>query len=166
MFRKFNGRKAATLSEMCVVIAVIAIAALAVVSFTSMVSAHAKTSAVKLSAMDDLELTQTVMENWIIQAETKGSTITTDGARFHATAEDLSGSLYFENDLLIAAFPGGSVQKAELKTVTRVSFDIMENTDKLYFCTIFYEIEMPTGPDVESQYTFCVNPRTGDQIGG
>ena len=164
MYRKIKNAKGVSLAEMCVVLSVISIVALTVVSFTAMVSNRTMVSAAKLNAMEDLELTQTIMEGWIEQMEPH--MIQMDGNResLATTVEGTDYTLFLENKTLHAKFLGGDAVRIQLKVVEALRFEIEGTADALYFCTIVYKL--PTGKKsfVEATYTFCVNTRVGETI--
>lgn len=162
MNRIIKKGKGSSLAEMCVVVAVIAIMALAVVSFTALASNRTMISATRLKAMEDLELTQTIMERWIEQMEPYG--IQTDGESLTATVDEVDCSLYLENKVLYADFSDGMLTEIQLEAVDELQFEIEKASDTLYFCTIVYQFPNGKKSSVEATYTFCVNLQVGETI--
>ncbi len=162
MNRIIKKGKGSSLAEMCVVVAVIAIVALAVVSFTAMVSSRTSVSATKLKAMEDLELTQSIMEDWIAQMEPY--IIHTDGESLAATVDGEDCTLSLENKVLHVEFPGTEAVELPLEAVEALRFEIEGTSDALYFCTIVYQLPNGKKSSVEATYTFCVNLREGETI--
>lgn len=170
MMRKYSGHRAAkkgiTISEMCVVLGVVAVVALAVVSFTTMVSAHTTASSVRLNAMEDLELTQSVLEKWIVQMEAQETQVETDGESLTASVDGQIYTVSLADGNLILRYLDSEPVALALKTVSQLRFETMENTGgTVYFCTAVYYIEHPTKGSMEQTFTFCVDSRVGEVLG-
>ena len=144
-----NLRRGATLTEIMVVIAVVAIVAVLVVSFSTMVSSSRELAQAKLDALQDIRLAETIIENFIVDSANKGE-VDTD-------------SIYFNGGYLV--INRGEINNntvLQLESVTGIRFDILEKeNDTIYYCTISYEVG-----GTPFEYTFCVNPYAGEEIGG
>lgn len=159
-------RKGVSIAEMCVVLAIVSIVALTVVSFTTMVSAQSRASATKYNAMEDMELTEAILEDWVdIMLEKNTSSITPGEGSLTARVGAADYSIFVQELQLVAQLPGEVSRTFPLKTVKELRFDTMENTDcALYFCTVVYEVPSYTGEGVERTFTFCIQPRIGEVL--
>ena len=171
MKNKNNKRRGATITELLVVIAVIAIAAGMVATFSTMVSANRELSQARLDALQDIKLAETVIENFIEDAENNKDE-NRDVAISYPKGDEtdpvyslINGAgdiLKFENGAL-NIYPGKDSTTnpltINLETVTEITFDVLGNDDKIYYCTITYDIG-----GTPFDYTFCVNPYAGENI--
>lgn len=159
---KYNrGRRGATLAELAIVIAVIAIVAVMVTSFIVMIDGSKDISQMKLDAMQDIVLAESVIENFIENSANDGKTIVVNEQSLMAQEV---GSVKFLNGFLAVSYNDDSREDVvlELETVTGIKFSTLDGgNDVLYYCTITYDIG---GTDFD--YTFCVNPYAGENIGG
>lgn len=168
IFKKLrrSSRIGISIAEMCVVLAVVSIAALMVVSFTTLVSAHTQASAVKLNAMEDMELTEVIVEDWVEKMlDQDAASIDAGEGKLTARIGGRDYSIYLEESALVAQLPGESDRTFPLKTMKALRFDTIPKTDSaIYFCTMVYEVPSHTSEGVERTYTFCVQPRTGESL--
>ncbi len=72
-------RKGATLAEICIVLAVVSIISLMVVSFVTMTSGRSAVSAAKLNAMEELELVESLVDNWFDAMMKNGGQVELNG---------------------------------------------------------------------------------------
>ena len=167
-------KKGATLAEICVVLAVVSIISLMVVSFVSMTSGRSSTSATKLNVMEELDLVETLVDNWLTTVieecrQTADNSLTiSDDAQNVRIQGSLDAHVYMENlSELKILLPGQETDAIYLlKTVKGLKFACVtqENTgDALYFCTVEYAYRTSNN-EVTQYYTFCVNPRVGEVI--
>ena len=137
MEKRNTKKRAFTLAELAVVLAVIAIAATMVVTFTSLVSNRRAEAQARLDALNDIKVAEALIENYI---EKNGLDVDENGKSTEITYST-------ENGLNV----NGKEQK--LERVTDISFKdsnkVSGNT--LYYCTVTYEVA-----DKEDTYTFCV----------
>ena len=166
-----NKRKGVTLAEMCIVMAVIAIVSLSVVSFVTITSGRGSASAAKMNAMEELELVESIVDNWFVQmtqnhseavdnqGNLRGNSIQVVNSR--TVQGSVAGYIKKESTLNVC-FPGNAERSYSLEKITDIHFDYRENgEDVLYFCTVTYEDDGET-----AKYVFCINPRVGEIIGG
>lgn len=171
-------RKGATLAEICVVLAVVSIISLMVVSFVTMTSGRSAASAAKVNAMEELELVESLVENWFDAMMKNGGQVEYNGALTDNTIqfnEDatiiegyVSGSIRMQNRSEICILLPGEESETVylLKTVKGLTFSgetREDGTDTLYFCKVEYTYSM-NGKEITQYYTFCVNPRVGEVI--
>lgn len=114
MEKRNTKKRAFTLAELAVVLAVIAIAATMVVTFTSLVSNRRAEAQARLDALNDIKVAEALIENYI---EEKG---------------DTNISFDAESGLNING------KEHKLERVTDISFKVSENT--LYYCTLKYKV--------------------------
>ena len=157
-------KKGMSLAEICVVLAVISIAALMVTSFTVMVGARATVSSARLSTMQDMETTQTLLSNWITRMAIEGAEVDV-GAQGELYAQK-DGALYtviLEDDALTASLPQGRNVTVPVTVITKLSVEALRSHgDAIYFCTVTYPD--PRGGGEELTCVFCINPRVGEKI--
>ena len=168
-----NKKKGITLTEICVALAVLSIVSLVVVSFAAMATGRGATGTDKLKFMQDIELLETVVDDWF-EAVYTGAGSMTESAEPMAKRElkTTSGlTLQWNNGNLIAVFPaegGESVSRTfQFEVITDVQFEVKENpskTDEIFFCTVTYVYRQGQNKEVEKNYTFCINPRVGESV--
>lgn len=174
---KYNrGRRGATLAELAIVIAVIAIVAVMVTSFIVMIDGSRDISQMKLEAMQDIVLAESVIESFIIDSENNklnyengvGITFNDQPQPARKIWNGNGESIQFLGNKMLGVYrkdaegnPNNTVLTFE--TVTNVQFFTHgSGNDILYYCTITYDV----GGDSNFEYTFCVNPYAGENIGG
>ena len=143
-----NLRRGATLTEIMVVIAVVAIVAVLVVSFSTMVSSSRELAQAKLDALQDIRLAETIIENFIVDSANKGEV-------------DTNSISFIGGYLVINRGEGNNNTVLQLESVTGITFAEHGTNDKIYYCTISYEVG-----GTKFDYKFCVNPYAGENIGG
>ena len=180
MNNKNRGRRGATLAELAIVIAVIAIVAVMVTSFIVMIDGSRDISQMKLEAMQDIVLTESVIENFIndaVNVDEKGNSgfttyssnklIAKNGRQLHLSSGGFLTLVYAKED-------NKPNVVLELETVKSISFDNLlaedptatdyldkvNSADNIFYCTITYNV----GGDSDLDYTFCVNPYAGENI--
>ncbi len=156
-------RKGMSLAEICVVLAVISIVALMVTSFTLMVGTRSTVGATRLKVMEDLELTESVLEGWVSRMVSDGAVVTAADGVLSAQKDADTYTVTLEEQSLTAPVPGGQALTVSLSTVTALSVESKHNgSDSIYFCTLTYPD--PRGGDGELTYIFCINPRIGEEL--
>lgn len=130
MEKRNTKKRAFTLAELAVVLAVIAIAATMVVTFTSLVSNRRAEAQARLDALNDIKVAEALIENYI---EEKGDT--------NISFDAESGILTLGND--------SDNRKISLERVSDVSFN--DEKAPLYYCTVTYSVA-----GENDTYTFCV----------
>ena len=167
MNNKNRGRRGATLAELAIVIAVIAIVAVMVTSFIVMIDGSRDISQMKLEAMQDIVLAESVIENFIIEGENNKvggvgiHKLSTDEV-VYTIANGQGHTIRFNpgTQMLIVA-RGEETTSLTLETVENIEFFTHgSGNDVLYYCTITYNV----GGDSDLDYTFCVNPYAGENI--
>ena len=132
MEKRNTKKRAFTLAELAVVLAVIAIATTMVVSFTALVGNRRAVSQQKLDAFNEIRLVEALVENYIEKPENSD-----------AESITISNGALSIND------------KITLERVTKIDIkksEPIENSEiTIYYCTLTYEVaEKP------ETYTFCV----------
>lgn len=167
---KNKNRRGATLAELAVVIAVVAIVAVMVTSFIVMLDGSRDLSEMKLEALQDIRLAESVIEGYIVNGVNEGKTVNYLSEQMLSinTTENINTTtIKFTGGFLFVThnFEGESNVVLELQTVKSITFpDPLVDTatgDAIYYCTITYDIG-----GTEFNYTFCVNPYAGENIGG
>ena len=157
-----NLRRGATLTELMVVIAVIAIVAVMVVSFSAMVSGGREMAQAKLDALQDIRLAESVIENFIEENANNGYIVSVEDGGKHLFGSVGKLVFYEEINSLFIHYNDDSKQPLTIKleSVTGITFTEHGTDDKIYYCTITYDI----GGTNNERYTFCVNPYAGEKI--
>ena len=134
MEKRNTKKRAFTLAELAVVLAVIAIAATMVVIFTSLVSNRRAEAQARLDALNDIKVAEALIENYI---EEKGDTDISFDAE--------SGILTLGND--------SDNREIVLERVTKINISGPKTNSgiMLYSCTVTYEVS-----EKQETYTFCV----------
>ena len=134
-----KSRRAFTLAELTVVLAVVAVLSVMVASFATLVRQNTRKSTEQLDALNEIEIVEMLVENWL--------------------EENPDETIEFEKEGTKGLFLNDE-KKLEFDKITRVTPKTVENgQDVLYIYTIEYEISGTT-----NTYTFCVNPYTGEEV--
>ena len=160
-----NTRRAFTLTELTIVMAVLAIVLVLVTSFTAMVSNSRELSAARLEALQDIRVAETIIENFI--EGNNGVSIK------NSTLKVVENTLaFYEGDTLIAGESKLAFEEEEkalclngeailtLKRVESIKFEFAKygnSADKIYYCRINYTVG-----DHDYDYTFCVLSYAGE----
>ena len=173
---KNKNRRGATLAELAVVIAVVAIVAVMVTSFIVMLDGSRDLSEMKLEALQDIRLAESVIEGYII--DVVNETVVGENQVVKGFSTYSSNRLIGMNGKILEFYAGvlhlGNTD-IELTTVESITFDNLlgedptaddylskvNSSDNIFYCTITYDIG-----GTEFDYTFCVNPYAGENIGG
>lgn len=136
-----------TVAELCIVLAVISIVSTVVISFTAMVTQRSKISRAQLSALQDIELIETLVEAHI------------------ENGNNIDDIVLEENDGVKKIKIGES--SVALDTVVGISVITLPEQpnpgdDILYICKVTYQI--PYEKNTTHTYTFCVNPYVGETV--
>jgi len=134
MEKRNTKKRAFTLAELAVVLAVIAIATTMVVSFTALVGNRRAVSQQKLDAFNEIRLVEALVENYI--EKNCDTNISFDAE---------SGILTLGTD--------SDKQEISLERVTEINISGPKTNSgiMLYSCTLTYKVA-----DKEDTYTFCV----------
>lgn len=187
-----NKKKGITLTEICVALAVLSIVSLVVVSFAAMVTGRSATGTDKLKFMQDIELLETVVDDWFEAVYNAGERVSvvddapmsadptesteptepTDLPVIHTWLEmagNKSIKLQYDSQNLVVVFPaegGEPVSRTfQFEVITDVQFAVEKSeTDALFFCTVSYVHRQGQNKEVEKTYTFCINPRVGEAL--
>ena len=139
MKRSNKSRRAFTLAELTVVLAVVAVLSVMVASFATLVRQNTRKSTEQLDALNEIEIVETLVENWL--------------------EENPNAEISFGTEETKGLFLDGN-KKLEFDKITNVIPKTVENgQDVLYIYTIEYEISGTT-----NTYTFCVNTYTGEEV--
>lgn len=163
-------RAGISIAEMCIVLAVIAIASTVVITFTIMVSARSSASVTKLNAYNDIQVSQVILENWMDKMLEEEVPIIADETGLYAVDQHVPEDvrLYYvtlQDGQLVAPLPDGTELTCPVSTVKEFRFSQLPveatNGQVLYFCTVAYEVQNPTGEYVPFEETFTIRPRVG-----
>ena len=163
-------RAGISIAEMCIVLAVIAIASTVVITFTIMVSARSSASVTKLNAYNDIQVSQVILENWMDSMHTEGAYVNTEGMGLQAVKKNGENvefylEVYLQDGQLVAPLPDGTELTCPISTVKEFRFSQLPEAtvdrNVLYFCTVAYEVQNPTGEYVPFEETFTIRPRVG-----
>lgn len=154
----YNGKRGVTLGEICIVLAVVSIVSLAVVSFAVMATGRSATGTDRLKAMQDIALLEETVERWFEEVYKPG------GITVEEQSLSMDGkALLFTNGALVI----DGTQTYPFETVKALKFEkLSQGNDDIYFCTVTYVCRRGRNGNAEESYTFCVNPRVGEQIKG
>ena len=162
-----NNRKAGiSIAEMCIVMAVLAIASTVVVTFTAMVGARSSISATKLRASEDLQLSQSILENWVDQMVSLDAQFTANETGLSAVAGGQTYRVLVEEGRLTAQLPEGKKLQCPLGIMEQFQFTQMTKAGKnpLIFCTAAYILENTAGEEVQRTRTFTIFSRVGETL--
>jgi Tfp pilus assembly protein FimT len=166
MNNKNRGRRGATLAELAIVIAVIAIVAVMVTSFIVMIDGSRDISQMKLEAMQDIVLAESVIENFINDAYNNQTNTGITNCKGSTMTSKAGDTLSFGAGALFINRTGGESNnvRIELETVKSITFKAYDENlsaaDNIFYCTITYNV----GGESNLDYTFCVNPYAGENI--
>ena len=163
MLSRIKSRRGVTLAEIMVVLAMVAIMITMVVSFSLLISEHTRTSLEHDTVIQDRQVIESGVENWLSQVTKKSATLTCSSHEITATIADATYTLKFSNGALIGELPDDQTITIHTQTAKAVNFELMQKgstqVDYLLFCTILSKA------DTDEGYTFCVNPHVGEQGG-
>jgi len=152
-----------SIAEICIVLAVISIAGLMVTSFTVMVGTRSSVGAARLEVMEDLEMTETVLESWVDHMTGQNAAVTAENGEFKAVKDAVDYAVTLQDGLLTAPVPTGVPYRVALETVTAIAVEAKFNgPDAIFFCTLTYTD--PRGTHEPQTYTFCINSRIGEVV--
>ena len=144
-----------TVAELCIVLAVISIVSTVVISFTAMVTQRSKISRAQLSALQDIELIETLVEAHIESVSNTSDNQVTVFWNIDDKKLTVGNNTYtFE-----------SVEEISFSTLTentKKTENTETATDILYICKVTYQI--PYEKNTTHTYTFCVNPYVGETV--
>lgn len=155
-----RSKKAMTLAEICVVLAVISIVSTVVASFCLMANNRAVSSSNRMQILSEVSAIEKIVEQFVDANATVTVTIE-DGV---LTAGDKRIS-FVEGELTAAIRDGEDPIELECETVESVSFELFEKDDKsdlLVFCKVSCKIPLANGESKSETHVFCVNSRLGE----
>ena len=138
-----------TVAELCIVLAVISIVSTVVISFTAMVTQRSKISRAQLSALQDIELIETLVEAHIESVSNNPGESVSVGWNNDTKQLTVGGATYTFEDIKEIVF-------------TTLPENTENATDILYICKVTYQI--PYEKNTTHTYTFCVNPYVGETV--
>lgn len=161
-------RKAVTLAEICVVLAVVAIVSTLVASFCLMANHRAAASSNRTQILSEVDAIEKIVESFIDGAVTQNADLSCDGASLGAGENK---KITFIEGELSAHIPGREdALTLDCETVESLSFELMtredEDRDDLVFCTVSCKIPLANGESKTETHVFCVNSRLGESAGG
>lgn len=160
-----NTRRAFTLAELTVVMALLAIVLVMVTSFTAMVTGSRNLSAARLEALQDIRVAETIIENFIEgngDVSIKNSTLkaVTSTLEFYEGDTLIAGenTLEFNPESKTLVVKDGATLTLERVESIKFEFANYDNSaDKIYYCRINYTVG-----DHDYDYTFCVLSYAGN----
>lgn len=158
-----NKKKGITLSEICIVLAVLSIVSLAIVSYAAMATGRGISGADKLKVMQDIELLEAMVDDWFDKVYEPG-TITVTGNKLSIGEQR---ELFFSGTTMYTKFSNTEIRSYHFETITSLQFAIEnnpDNNDEIFFCTVTYAYRRGQNTPVKETYTFCINPRVGENI--
>ena len=156
--RSIRSRKAMTLAEICIVLAVIAIVSTVVASFCLFANHRAVASSNRLQILNEVSAIEKVVEQFVDANE---SVTVMDGA---LTSGDNSISLV-DGVLTADIRDDGDPVTLDCETVEEISFELMTKTgDMLVFCRVTCSIPLANGESKSETHVFCVNSRLGEAV--
>ena len=156
--RSIRSRKAMTLAEICIVLAVIAIVSTVVASFCLFANHRAVASSNRMQILNEVSAIEKIVEQFV---DANANITVEDGA---LTAEN--SKISFVDGALIATIREGSDPiKLDCETVESISFDLMtKSADSLVFCRVSCKIPLANGESKSETHVFCVNSRLGEEV--
>ncbi len=155
-----------SIAEMCIVLAVLAIVGTLVVSFSLMVSARASASTTRLSAADDLKVSQSILDGWVDRMTGLGAQFTADDTGLSATVDGETYAVKLQEGTLIAPLPDGTNLSCPISTAEAIRFGQLTKPDSnpLIFCTLTYTVKSPNGAKTVVEDTFTILSRVGETV--
>ena len=156
--RSVRSRKAMTLAEICIVLAVIAIVSTVVASFCLFANHRAVASSNRLQILNEVSAIEKIVEQFVDANE---SVTVVDGA---LTSGDNSISLV-DGVLTADIRDDGDPVTLDCETVEEISFELMTKSgDTLVFCRVTCSIPLANGERKSETHVFCVNSRLGEAV--
>lgn len=159
-----NKKRGMTMAELCVAMAVISIVATMVVSFSVLISERSKSATSKQETITDINLIESIVEDWIKANKDKTIYFSEDGNSWSDLTDKYVKYMKVSgNEDLNLSFTGHKTlilngQEIPLSdNIDAVTFSGVGN--KLYYCKIEYTV-FDTGET--EYYTFCVNTALPD----
>lgn len=136
-----------TVAELCIVLAVISIVSTVVISFTAMVTQRSKISRAQLSALQDIELIETLVEAHIESV---------------SNTSDNQVTVFWNIDDKKLTVGNNTYTFESVEKITD-NHQQSDSGDVLYVYTIEYHIPYEK-KNTTHTYTFCVNPYVGETV--
>lgn len=141
-----NCKKAFTLLELSIVIALVAIISVATVSLCTLVNNVTKANSKKLDFMQDVTLLESLISSWA------------DKQAVNQTKVDVS-NLYSSEDKILTI----DGKEYTFETIDRISFEVEKNeTDFLIICSL--ALNGNYAADGSNTFVFTVNPFIGEDV--
>lgn len=157
-------RRGATLAEIMVSLALVAIMITMTVSFTFLITERTKVNAAHDTMRQDCQKVQAGTEGWltsILALDVKSISVDAEKTVTATVMEEdleTTYTLKFSYKTLTGTLPNGKKINVRTEQVTQVTFDVMNSSsDYLLFCNVTCDGAPP--------YTFCINPRVGENGG-
>ena len=157
MKRFLKSRRGLTLLELTIVLAVIVIVSSLVISFTLLINADRHKSSMRINAMNEIDLFESLAESFI--NNNPDCAVANESDAKLASGEN---SFTFENNKLTITNESANESDISFDRIVSVSFEADgEGCDRLYICKVTYSVA--SGNEV---YIFCVNPYIGEGVRG
>ena len=156
-------RKAVTLAEICIVLAVISIVSTLVASFCLMANKRAIASSSRTNILSEVDAIEKIIESFVDGALTENETLRTDGNNLYADTY----SVTLNDGDIRATIPGREPITLECSTVETISFELLEyleDGDTLVFCTVSCRVPSANGENKLETHVFCVNSRLDEGL--
>ena len=157
-------RKAVTLAEICIVLAVVSIVSTLVASFCLMANRRAIASSNRTNILGEVDAIEKIVESFVDGVLTENKTLASDG-------DTLSADTYavtFSDGEIRATIPDRDPVTLECTTVETIIFELLrhnyENEDTLVFCTVSCRVPSSNGESKLETYVFCVNSRLDEGL--
>ena len=143
MEKRNTKKRAFTLAELAVVLAVTAIAATMVVTFTSLVSNRRAEAQARLDALNDIKVAEALIEAWLTDSD---NTLTFEN--------DVAKEITYVDGTLRVGDRQHTLDRVTSIKITEYPNGALVGAPIIYFCTVEYTLP---GQSEYEYYTFCVN---------
>ncbi len=151
-------KKGFSIAELCIVLALVTIISLSVVSFSSLVSARSKMAAQRLNAIQELTLTESLLEDWTNALMSYDAEISANSSSLVAEKGEERYSAYKSGNKFIASLPDGKSMSADVEYITKLEFEELTNAEnEMFLCKATYLIN-----EKEKEYIFCLKSHIGE----
>lgn len=153
-------RRGSALTELSVVLAITAVVFVIVVSIVVVMSGRLGDSGSELRAIEELELIESVAEEWLTSMTEAGAEITpaSDKARLCAVVDGDTYYFGFADGTLSGTYLHGNTVSYAADVALRIEFAVMQNSrGKMYICSVACD-DM-----IDDVFVFTVCPRAGRQ---
>ena len=151
-----NCKKAFTLLELSIVIALVAIISVATVSLCTLVNNVTKANSKKLDFMQDVTLLESLISSWADNLENQNSISNIDTPN-HTLVES---KVFYNNETKIFNIDNATYT---FETIDGISFEVEKNeTDFLIICSL--ALNGNYAADGSNTFVFTVNPFIGEGV--